>query len=160
MLLLANSITGSSSSFSAYNDVLKQYNNTVTILYWTHAVRSGGEPPTSGLVARIIGDAGNITSTYITGSVCITHPKTQIQCNHGWLLQTIVIVIVSVSPDQFDHTGWSIWSHTIYIVSWGHTVLASPSLEISFRNIHSCLVTLFHTAIVPPTACLRIKQSH
>ena len=75
MLLLANSITGSSSSFSAYNDVLKQYNNTVTILYWTHAAISGGELPTSGLVARNIGDAGNMTSTYITGSVCITHPK-------------------------------------------------------------------------------------
>ena len=41
-----------------------------------------------------------------------------------------------------------------YLLS-SHTVLTSPSLEISFINIHISLVTLFHTAIVPPAACLQ-----
>ena len=48
------------------------------------------------------------------------------------------------------------------ISSWGryyllslHTVLTSPSLEISFMNIQISSVTLFHTATVPPIACLQ-----
>ena len=35
------------------------------------------------------------------------------------------------------------------------TVLMSPSLDISFMNIQTSCVILFHTVMVPPTACLQ-----
>jgi len=50
-------------------------------------------------------------------------------------------------------TNLSSWGR-YYLLS-SHTVLTSPSLEISFINIHNSSVTLFHTTTVPPATCLQ-----
>ena len=42
----------------------------------------------------------------------------------------------------------------VYFTISSHTVLTSPPLEISFKNIHGPPVTLLYTATVAPNTCL------
>ena len=49
---------------------------------------------------------------------------------------------------------------TVYFTFSSHTVLTSPLLEISFKNIHVSSVTLLYTATVAPNTCLQQKRIH